>query len=244
MLLEDEFIECLGNNTKVVCSKAHGFGTDAILLGNFAGCKKNDTACDLGTGCGIIPLLWCSNNLGKDITGVDIQPKAISQFSKGIQLSNLQNKAKAINSDLKDLKGKLEFGRFNLVTMNPPYKRANTGILSDLTAEQIARHELMCDIDDICNCATKLLQFGGRFCVCNRPERLCDVMFAMRKANLEPKRIRFVSKNSKSKPWLFLIEGKKGSKPHLTIIPQLNIQDDNGNDSQELIEILGKYREK
>lgn len=244
LILENEFLENLGNKINVICSKCHGFGTDAILLANFAQCKKIDISCDLGTGCGIIPLLWCSNNLGESIVAVDIQKQATSQLSRAVQLNNLEDKITVINSDLKELKGKLNFGSFNLVTMNPPYKKVNTGIINNATSEQIARHEIMCDIYDICNCANKLLQFGGRLCMCNRPERLCDVIDAMKKSNIEPKKLRFVAKNSSSKPWLFLIEGKKGSKPYLDILPTLNIQDENGNDSKELLKIIGNYREK
>lgn len=240
---KNEFIEYLGNNINIICSSTHGFGSDAVLLADFAGCKKNDIACDLGTGCGIIPLIWCANECAKSITAIDIQPLATNQLERSVELNKLENKISVINADLKSLKNIVPFGHFDLVTMNPPYKAVDSGILSNATADQIARHEVMCNINDICNTASNLLRFGGRFCLCNRPERLCDVIDAMRKSGIEPKKLRFVSKNSSNAPWLFLIEGKKGSKPYLNILPPLFMQDKDGKDSKELIKIIGKYRE-
>ena len=244
MIVKDESQEYIGGNISVICSKLHGFGSDAILLADFSKCKKKDVACDLGTGCGIIPLIWCSNGQAKSITAIDIQKCATNQLSRAVLLNNIEDKVKVINADLKTLKGIVPFGQFDLVTMNPPYKPVNTGILSVTTAEQIARHEVMCTISDICNTASNLLRFGGRLCLCNRPERLCDVIDAMHKSGIEPKQIRFVSKNASSPPWLFLIEGKKGSKPHINILPQLFMKDKNGNDSEELIKIFGNYWEE
>lgn len=94
----------------------------------------------------------------------------------------------------------------------------------------------MCNIDDVCRAAERLLKFGGRLCVCNRPERLSDVLFAMKSNNIEPKRLRFVSKTASDAPWLFLVEGKKGSKPFMQIEPQLYIRSESGF-SEELQKI-------
>lgn len=235
----NEFIETLGKDIKVICSKDHGFGTDAILLANFANPKSSDKCIDLGTGCGIIPFIWLRDGV-KDITGVDIQEKAIDQFNRSNELNG--SNVTAILGDLKNLN--LPKGSYNVVTMNPPYKPAGTGILSEATPEQIARHEIACTVKDVCKAAEELLNFGGKFCMCNRPERLSDVMCEMRAHNIEPKTLRFVQKQPNTAPWLFLIEGKKGSKPFLQVLPPLIIQDENGNDSEELVSILGKYRDE
>ncbi|MDE6539918.1 MAG: methyltransferase, partial [Ruminococcus sp.] len=146
-----------------------------------------------------------------------------------------------ICADMKELWENAPFGRLDLVTCNPPYKAVNAGFESAITAQKIARHEIMCNIDDVCRCAGKLLKFGGRLCICNRPERLADVICAMRNNGIEPKRIRFVSKNPESAPWLFLIEGKKGSKPFMQIEPQLYIRNENGfSDELQRIYSTGK----
>lgn len=134
-------------------------------------------------------------------------------------------------------------GQLDLVICNPPYKAANAGFESEINAQRIARHEIMCNIDDVCRAASKLLKYGGRFCLCNRPERLSDVIFAMKKNDIEPKRIRFVSKNPNESPWLFLIEGKKGSKPFMQVEPQLYIRSDSGF-SEELQSIYNIGKEQ
>lgn len=135
-------------------------------------------------------------------------------------------------------------GQLDLVTCNPPYKVNNAGYQSVITAQKIARHEIMCNIDDVCGAAEKLLKLGGRLCVCNRPERLSDVIFAMKNHNIEPKRLRFVSKNPDEAPWLFLIEGKKGSKPFMKVEPQLYIRSENGfTEELQRIYATGKEQE-
>lgn len=239
----DEFLETLGSGVKIVCSPVHGFGTDAIILADFAAPKRNDKVCDLGTGCGIIPFIWLRNGVKGEIYGVDIQERATQQFEKSKLLNPTNTNIKAINHDLRNIKAVLPTGYFNVVTMNPPYKPVDTGILSDTTPDKIARHEIMCTVTDATEAAAKLLNFGGKFCMCHRPERLCDVICAFREAGIEPKRIRFVQKRPDTEPWLFLIEGKKGAKPHITVLPPLYIQDENGNNSEELNSIIGEYAE-
>lgn len=206
--------EPLGEKLKICVSDEHSFGTDAFLLSWFANPKKSDVVYDLGTGCGIIPLLWFRTVPPKKIFAVDIQKQAIEQLEITVKENELSDKVFPICADLKGMK---TIEQADLVVCNPPYKAAGAGIISELSAEQIARHETLCDIYDITQRAAKLLKFGGRLCICQRPERLCDVIDAMKKSGIEPKRLRFVQKDSVSAPWLFLIEGKKGSKPFLTV---------------------------
>lgn len=243
MLDFDERKEPLGKSACVIVSDDHTFGTDALLLADFAKVRKNDVACDLGSGCGIIPFIWCKNKLAKTVCAVDIQKKAISQINKGIEINGFGDKMTAYLSDLRELKGVLTFGSFDVVTMNPPYKPIGTGIESESSAEKIARHETMCNLQDLVLSAKKLLKFGGRLCICHRPERLADIFQAMRQGNIEPKRIRFVAQSQGKAPWLVLVEGKSGSKPCLTVEPQLYIKSPEGEDSEELIRIFGDYRE-
>ena len=225
-LREHEHIEFLSDRLRLIVSPEHTFGTDALLLAAFAFPKQNEEACDLGTGCGIIPLLMQRHRPPKKIWAVDIQPDAIEQLRLGIEKSGGRN-IEPVCADLRELP-MLPAGQFDLVTCNPPYKVNNAGFQSVITAQKIARHEILCTIDDVCAAAQKLLKFGGRLCVCNRPERLSDVIFAMKNHDIEPKRLRFVSKNADEAPWLFLIEGKKGSKPFMKVEPQLYIRSENG----------------
>lgn len=241
-LKTDERLEPLGKEMKIVVSDSHTFGTDAILLASFASIKRKDVACDMGTGCGIIPLIWIKGET-KSVFAVDIQEKACCQLNKSLSLNNMEDRITVVNADLRELKGKLPFGCFDLVTMNPPYKPVGTGIESLSEADKIARHETMCTIDDAVSAAAKLLKFGGRFCMCHRPERLCDIVCSMREGGIEVKRIRFVVEREGKAPWLVLVEGKRGSKSHVTIEKQLVMKDKDGNNTDEYRSMFGDYME-
>ncbi len=236
--------EYLGSDVTVVVSDEHGFGTDAVLLADFASPKRKESACDFGTGCGIIPMLWYRNGNAEHIWGVELQAKGYRQACDSAALSNATEKVTFINGDLKDIKSLLPHGSMDVVTMNPPYKAADCGIKSTSEAELIARHEVKCNLNDITSSAAYLLNFGGRLCMCNRPERLSDTILAMKQAGIEPKRLRFVVKRPDTRPWLFLIEGKKGSKPFLNVEPMLIMYGDGGELSEEVIKIYGEYKEK
>ncbi len=233
--------EKLTDKIFVCASKNHRFGTDAFLLADFSAYRKKDKVCDLGTGCGIIPLIMQKKMPPEIIYAVDIQEDAVEQLKMGMDKSEIRNII-PVHADLKELWKNAPVGQLDLVTCNPPYKAANAGIESSLTAQKIARHEVLCNINDVCHAGERLLKFGGRLCICNRPERLSDVIYAMKKNNIEPKRLRFVSKNADEAPWLFLIEGKKGSKPFMKVEPQMYIRTDTGF-TDELNEIYNTGKE-
>ena len=241
----DYRFEALSDRIKVCVSSEHRFGTDAFLLADFAAPRHKDLVCDLGTGCGIIPMIMMKNSQPKGVVGVELQDQADEQFRFSIAESRLEGTVSAVHADIRRIADKtvdeplLAPHSFDLVTCNPPYKAGNAGILSDTQADQIARHETLCTIRDVCFAAERLLKFGGRLAICQRPERLCDVINAMRLASIEPKRLRFVSKTAADPPWLFLIEGKKGSKPFLQVEPLLIVQGENGF-SDELLKIYNK----
>lgn len=221
--------EYLGGNISAVVSEDHTFGTDAVLLSRFATAKKKDVCCDLGTGCGIIPLLWLREEMYNPVTGVEIQENACELVREAIKLNNLDGKLEIINCDLREYQEKLPMGKFSLVTFNPPYFSVDSGQSSPSESARIARHEIMSDIFEGAKCASFILKFGGRFCVCHRPERLPDVFEAMRKNNIEPKRMAFCRRQQGMKPFLVLIEGKKGAKPSLTVEEEIIMADENGN---------------
>lgn len=232
--------ENLGGGVKALLSESHGFGTDALLLACFANPSASSVSCDLGTGCGIIPLLWCRGRCG-EITAVELQEQGCEQLRGAIELSSLEGRVKVVNADLRELKGIVPFGAFDLVTMNPPYKAHGAGLQNADEARRIARHAVMCSMGDICAAAAKLLKFGGRFCVCIRPERLSEVFSEMQKAGIEPKRMRTVSKCLSRAPWLVLIEARRGGRTGMVIDPPLYIYDDLGGYSAEVMAMYGEY---
>ena len=147
-----------------------------------------------------------------------------------------------INSDLKDLKGKVEFGCHTLVTCNPPYKAPNAGLKNPDRVLEVARHETECTLEDIVSVGARLLQTGGRLCMCHRPERLAELMTLMSEKGVEPKRLRLVCQRRGEEPWLVLVEGRRSGNVGLRIEPTLYIED-NGELSREMIEIYGAYKE-
>lgn len=248
-LNEGERVEVLGGQYSVLISPDHGFGTDAFLLADFSAPKKDARCIDLGTGCGIVPMLWKRQGLTGDLYGLELQKKALDQFVRGIALSE-ENGSPCGNvhpllGDLRHLEDlDLPLGRFDTVTMNPPYKTVGSGILSGSPAEQLARHELACTIQDVAAAAERLLNFGGSLAVCHRPERLADVLEAFRSHSIEPKRLRFVQKRPDTAPWLFLLEGRKGGKPYLKVEAPLLTHREDGTETDELLRILGEYRDE
>ncbi len=233
--------EPLGKGFYINVSKNHTFGTDAIVLANFADARKNDSLVDLGTGCGIIPFLMLRDGNLNNAIGVDISDEACNLAEMTKNELGL-DKFTVINSDLNDLKGKTEFGKHTLVTCNPPYKAENAGLKNPNKRLRVARHEVACTLEDIVAVASKLLQTSGRFCICQRPERMAELMDLLRAYKLEPKRLRLVAQSVGREPWLIMIEAKKCAKTGLRIAPTLYVEE-NGNLSKEMIEIYGTYKE-
>lgn len=244
MVLNGEHIEYLNENISVIVSKEHTFGTDALLLASFSSPKRLERAVDLGTGCGVIPFYWLRDGIESTAYAVEIQNKAFSQLERSLRLNRAENRIKIYRADLRELKGILQFGEFDLVTMNPPYKKVGTGISPSADTGKIARHDAFCTLEDAACAASKLLRYGGRFCVCLRPERLCDAVSAMKKFNIEPKKIRFCAQKSGKAPWLLLIEGRHGGKAGMTVLPELHIEGGFGGYSEEMRNIIGEYYNK
>lgn len=233
--------ERLSDDIYIEVSREHTFGTDALLLAYFANPKNKDKALDMGTGCGIIPFLWLRNkDMGK-VDCLDIQENAFNQVQRSIEHNNLQNRLEVHLCDLREIRCEFPAEQFSLVTMNPPYKPVGTGIESLGESAKIARHEICCNIEDAVKAASYLLKFGGRFCMCHRPERLVDALAIMRSYSLEPKRLRFVVDKSGEEPFLFLVEGKKNAKPFLRVEPLLQIKKENGRFTDEMLKVYGSY---
>lgn len=233
--------EPLGKGFYVNVSPHHTFGTDAVVLSYFANPKYKDKLVDLGTGCGIIPLLMLRDGKISEAIGVDISKEATDLADQTVKELEIKN-FRVINSDLLELKGKVPFGFYTLVTCNPPYKAPLAGLKNPDKVEMVARHEVACTLEDIVAVGAKLLQTGGRLCMCHRPERLSELMSLMSKYKVEPKRLRLVCQRKGEEPWLVLVEGRRSGNTGLRIQPTLYVEE-NGNLSEEMLEIYGAYKE-
>ncbi|MDR1629986.1 MAG: methyltransferase [Oscillospiraceae bacterium] len=240
MLFEGEHIEYLNKDIGVIVSPTHTFGTDALLLASFAAPRRTDAAIDLGTGCGIVPFYWLREDC-ENLAALELQEQAFHQLERSVKLNRAEEQLKIYHADLREFKGILPFGTFDLVTMNPPYKPEGTGILSTEGSDKIARHGTVCTLEDVSLAASRLLRFGGRLAICLRPERLCDAVKAMQRHNIEPKRLRFVAQRPDKAPWLLLLEGRLGGKSGLQALPELYIEGEHEGYSEEMRKIIGTY---
>ena len=197
---------------------------DSFMLADFSSCSRGERVIDLGTGCGIIPLLL--NNEYKDLTiyGVDIQKELIEIAEQNKRSNNIENHVITFfNKDILEIKQLWAPGHFNVVVTNPPYHKLGSGRINPDKDKAKARHEISASIMDFISAASYLLNNGGKFYTIFPVDRLIDLIVDMRGLKLEPKRIRFISSTSLLPPHLVLLEAKKNSKPGLKIETPLNI---------------------
>ena len=239
-MTEDEHIEHIGKSLRLIVSDRYTFGTDALLLASFSAPRPRDFMCDFGTGCGIIPFCWLREG-AQHVHAVEIQEDACEQLRRSVALNGLEDRFTLLRSDIRTLRDKLPRNAFDLIAMNPPYTPLGKGRLSAAESDRIARHETDLTLVEMFGEAALLLKYGGRMCVCLRPERFTDCFFAMRSVGIEPKRLRFVAQREGKAPWLFLLEGKRGRAPGLTVEPELHLESPDGKPSEELRRIYGEY---
>jgi len=200
---------------RLAVSKTHGFGEDALYLADFSAPKAEDLPCDLCTGCGIIPIRWIAKGFPGSVSAAEISPAALPLWEKTIAENKLGDRFLPVCGDLRERLFPAE--SFTLVTANPPYFDTSAGEGCASPERDAARHESSCTLAELVAEAARLLRFGGRFCVCQRPERMAELFSLMRENHLEPKRLRLLCHPGEKRPWLLLAEGKKGAKPGLTV---------------------------
>lgn len=217
-LKPNEVIEDLGENFKIIQNKTmFCYGTDASVLSDFIVAKPKEKLIDLCSGNGIIPILLCKKTRCADITALEIQKEVCKLTERSVKLNNLTDRIKIVNADLRDVKELFLSGHFDVVTCNPPYMPQNTGKSNLSDSVNIARHEIMCTLEDVIKSAAYLLKNGGRLYIVHRAERLADIIYLLRFNNLEPKKLTMICANAESEPSLVLIEAQKDRKSGLII---------------------------
>lgn len=225
----------------VFAGGVHRFGTDAFVLSGFARCRRREVVCDLGAGCGIIPLLLLGDEAPPArVYGLELQPAAVALMEQAVEANGLGGRFVPLLGDLRDLPAALPRAAVDVVTCNPPYFQPGRGFESPVEGRRTARHEGSCTLDELCAAAAKLLKYGGRFYVCHRPERLADLFGAMRAAALEPKRLRMVVQRQGAVPWLVLVEARLGGNPGLAVEADLVVEHPEGGFSDEMLRLYGK----
>ena len=219
-------------NTDVFC-----FGMDAVLLSTFAKAGKNDKVLDLGTGNGIIPILMQAKNPGGMYTGLEIQDISFNLAARNVSLNNLSDHVNMVQGDIKEASTIFGEASFNVVTSNPPYMNENHGIVNPDSAKAIARHELLCSLDDVIREASRCLKSKGKMYMVHRPNRLVDIFDTMRKYHLEPKRMRLVYPYVNKAANMVLIEAVKGGNSQLIVEEPLIVYKTDGTYTDALLKM-------
>lgn len=218
---------------------AFRFGTDAVLLADFAAPRRHDRVCDLGTGTGIIPLLLYARENTISADAVEIQPDMADMAARSMAMNGLNEKIRVLSGDLRSIRTLLPHARYDLVTCNPPYGKAGGTLLNPDASKRLARHEESCAIEDVACAAAWLLQNGGRLCCVFPAARMIELSDAMQKYRMAPKRIRMVHSRVEKAAHLCLMEGMLDARPGLIIEPPLVIYDENNAYTPELRRIYG-----
>lgn len=223
--------DTLKNGYKIIQdSERFQFGIDAVLLADFAAgsVNKGDRIIDLGTGSGIIPLLMAKKCEKADFTGLEIQRDSADMAAQSMALNGLEKQIKIVCGDLKNAGDLFARHSFNVVTCNPPYMIVQHGKGNESDAKSIARHEVLCTLEDVVAAAEALLASHGKFFMIHRPFRLPEIFSALEKHKLEMKRMRLIQPFADKEPNMVLIEARKNAKRRLKIEPPLIVRDDNG----------------
>ena len=211
------------------------FGTDAYLLSAFTVGGKNKVGADLGSGTGIIPLLLSSREKATKIYAIEVQESFCDLIAQNAKLNGFEERIIPVHTNVTDLRARDLGEELDFVTSNPPYMKTNSGKRNEHDEKYIARHEVCGDIGDFCACANRLLKHGGKFFCVYRPDRLTDLLFAMRENKLEPKVITFVAATSDSEPSMVLVRAIKGGAPGNTVTRTLFLHDSKENATKSIL---------
>lgn len=213
------------------------FGMDAVLLSGFTRVKKGETALDMGTGTGIIPILLSQRTEGKHFTGLEIQAECVEMADRSVKYNCLEDRIQIVEGDIKEAAGIFGAASFDVVTCNPPYMIGQHGLTNPHLSKAIARHEILCTFDDVASQAARVLKDRGRFYLVHRPFRLVELMAALTKYKLEPKRMQLVYPYIDKEPNMVLIEACKGGNSRIQIERPLVVYEKPGVYTKDILEL-------
>ena len=234
-----ERVDDLHRNGYVIIQdpKRFCFGIDAVILSGFAEVKKGENVMDLCTGTGMIPILLEAKTEGSHFTGLEIQEESVEMARRSVRLNGLEDKVTIDFGDVKNTEALYRASSFDVVTVNPPYMNEGGGLKNGYSPKTIARHEVLCSLEDVVDAAARLLVPQGRLYMVHRPHRLTDIMVTLRNHRLEPKRLRFVHSYADREPVMVLVEAVSNGKPMVKVMPPLIIYKEDGEYTGEIMKI-------
>lgn len=215
------------------------FGMDAVLLSGFARVKQGERALDLGTGTGIIPILLEAKTEGNHFTGLEIQEDSADMARRSVALNGLQEKIDIVTGDIKDASNIFGASSFDVVTVNPPYMVGQHGLKNPQEAKAIARHEILCTLEDVVRESARLLKPQGHFFMVHRPFRLAEIICMMHDYHVEPKRMKLVYPFVDKEPNMVLLEGMRGGRSRMTVEKPLIVYREQDVYTDEIYDIYG-----
>lgn len=240
-LKENERIDDLQRNGYRIIQNTKGFcfGMDAVLLSGFALVKPGERAIDLGTGTGIIPILLEAKCQGEHYTGLEIQEEMADMARRSVALNQLEKKVSVVTGDIREASRLFGAASFDVVTSNPPYMNDAHGLKNPELPKAIARHEVLCTLEDVTGQAARLLRPGGRFYLVHRPHRLIEIITALTRAGLEPKRMKLVHPFVDKEANMVLIEAVRGGKSMIKVEAPIIVYKEPGVYTDEIYTIYG-----
>lgn len=240
-LHEDERIDDLQRNGLQIIQRRDGFcfGMDAVLLSGFVRVREGERAVDLGTGTGIIPILLSAKTAGEHFTGLEIQAEVADMASRSVRMNGIGDRVEIVQGDIKEASQMFGKASFDVVTSNPPYMNDAHGLKNPDLPKAIARHEVLCTLEDVVREAAMLLKPGGRFYLVHRPHRLVEIIAAMRAYKLEPKRMKLVHPFVDKDANMVLIEAFRGGKSMMKVEAPVIVYQEPGVYTDEIYEIYG-----
>ncbi len=240
-LKENERLDSLQRNGYQIIQNPEKFcfGMDAVLLSGFAKAKEGDRVLDMGTGTGIIPILMEAKTSAAQLIGLEIQPESADMARRSVACNHLEHKIQIVDGDIKEAAGIFGAASFDVVTCNPPYMIGQHGIQNPDAPKAIARHEILCTLEDVVSQAAKLLKPGGHFYMVHRPFRLAEIITLMTQYRLEPKRMQLVYPYVDKEPNMVLIEGVRGGRSRMTVEKPLIVYQEPGVYTPEIYDVYG-----
>ena len=208
-------------------------GQDSVLLADFLSLRRGSHVCDFGAGIGVLSVLAAAKDASIRVTAVEVIPRAAALCAENLRRNGFAARSEVLACDLRDLRGRIAPSSIDAVVTNPPYFTRESGYTSGSRTRAAARTDDLCDIFELCRAAAQVLKWGGRFFIVWRPERLCDLICAMRQARIEPKEMRAVQKDAASAPSAILMRGVYGAGAQLHMRAPLFIEDGRGGKSAE-----------
>ncbi len=216
------------------------FGMDAVLLAHFSSnIKKDSHVLDLGTGTGILPILLSALTKAQFFEALEIQEESADMATRSVAYNNLENRIHITVGNITAASSLFGKDTFDAVVTNPPYMIEKHGLKNPELPKAIARHEILCTLEDVIRESANVLKTKKSLYLVHRPFRLAEIFKLLMKYNMEPKRMCLVHPYINKEPNMVLIEAVKNGNPRIKIEPPIIVYQSPGVYTKEIYSMYG-----